>query len=73
MAKTGAGEAHEVGCGEGELATRLARSGLRVRGTDAFPQVIEEARARARAEALEIDYEATPVAGARPGPRTPPS
>ena len=61
VAKTGAREAHEVGCGEGELAMRLARDGLRMRGTDAFPQVIEEARERARAEALEIDYEATPV------------
>jgi SAM-dependent methyltransferase len=61
VAETGAREAHEVGCGEGELAMRLARDGLRVRGTDAFPQVIEEARRRARVDALEIDYEATPV------------
>ena len=42
--RTGASEAHEVGCGEGELSIRLARSGIRVRGTDAFPQVLEEAR-----------------------------
>ena len=35
--RTGAREAHEVGCGEGELAIRLARNGLRVRGSDAFP------------------------------------
>ena len=45
--RTGAREVHEVGCGEGELAIRLARQGLRVRGTDAFPQVLEEARRRA--------------------------
>jgi 2-polyprenyl-3-methyl-5-hydroxy-6-metoxy-1,4-benzoquinol methylase len=59
--RTGAQQAHEVGCGEGEISMRLARDGLRVRGTDAFERVIEEARRRARADALEIDYEATSV------------
>jgi len=59
--RTGARDAHEVGCGEGELTMRLARDGLRMRGTDAFGEVIAEARERARAEALEIDYEAVPV------------
>ncbi|MGH2957301.1 MAG: class I SAM-dependent methyltransferase [Solirubrobacterales bacterium] len=59
--RTRAREAHEVGCGEGEISMRLARDGLRVRGTDAHPEVIEEARRRAKADALEIDYEATPV------------
>jgi SAM-dependent methyltransferase len=58
---TGATEAHEVGCGEGELAIRLAREGLRMRGTDAFPQVLEEARNRARAAGVEIGFEAIPV------------
>jgi SAM-dependent methyltransferase len=59
--RTGATEAHEVGCGEGELAIRLARRGIRVRGTDAFPQVLEEARERARLAGVEIDFEATPA------------
>jgi 2-polyprenyl-3-methyl-5-hydroxy-6-metoxy-1,4-benzoquinol methylase len=59
--RTGASEAHEVGCGEGELAIRLARRGLRVRGTDAFPGVLEEARRRARAAGVEIEFEASPV------------
>jgi 2-polyprenyl-3-methyl-5-hydroxy-6-metoxy-1,4-benzoquinol methylase len=58
---TGAKEAHEVGCGEGELAIRLARRGLRTRATDAFPQVLEEARSRARRSGVEIDFEAIPV------------
>ena len=58
---TGAREAHEVGCGEGELAIRLAQHGMRLRGTDAFPQVLEEARTRAAAAGIEIDFEATPV------------
>jgi SAM-dependent methyltransferase len=59
VAVTGATEAHEVGCGEGELAIRLARKGVRMRGTDAFPQVLEEARRRASAAGVEIDFEAT--------------
>jgi 2-polyprenyl-3-methyl-5-hydroxy-6-metoxy-1,4-benzoquinol methylase len=59
--RTDATEAHEVGCGEGELAIRLARRGIRVRGTDAFPQVLEEARARARRAGVEIGFEATPA------------
>jgi SAM-dependent methyltransferase len=59
--RTGAREAHEVGCGEGELAIQLARRGLKVRGTDAFPQVLEEARRRAAAAGVAIDFEAIPV------------
>jgi 2-polyprenyl-3-methyl-5-hydroxy-6-metoxy-1,4-benzoquinol methylase len=59
--RTGAREAHEVGCGEGELSIRLARAGIRARGTDAFPRVLEEARERAGAAGVEIDFEATPV------------
>ena len=65
--RTGAREVHEVGCGEGELAIRLARRGLRARGTDAFPQVLEEARRRAGTAGVEIDFEATPVERLVPG------
>jgi 2-polyprenyl-3-methyl-5-hydroxy-6-metoxy-1,4-benzoquinol methylase len=61
VARTGAREVHEVGCGEGEVSIRLARRGLTVRGTDAFPQVLEEARERATAAGVEVDLEATPV------------
>jgi SAM-dependent methyltransferase len=59
--RTGAREAHEVGCGEGELAIRLARRGLRVRGSDAFPEVLEEARRRAAVAQVPIEFEAIPV------------
>jgi 2-polyprenyl-3-methyl-5-hydroxy-6-metoxy-1,4-benzoquinol methylase len=59
--RTGARQAHEVGCGEGELAIRLALRGIAMRGTDAFPQVLEEARRRAGAASVDIDFEATPV------------
>jgi 2-polyprenyl-3-methyl-5-hydroxy-6-metoxy-1,4-benzoquinol methylase len=64
--RTGAKDAHEVGCGEGELAIRLARRGIRMRGTDAFPKVLEEARARAAAAGVEIDFEAVPVEDLEP-------
>jgi hypothetical protein len=57
----GAAEAHEVGCGEGELSIRMAREGLRVRGTDAFPDVVAEARVRAARAGVEVAFEAKPV------------
>jgi len=61
VGRTGAREAHEVGCGEGELSIRLAHRGLRVRGTDAFPQVLEEGREHSRTAGVEIEFEATSV------------
>jgi SAM-dependent methyltransferase len=60
-AQTGAGEAHEVGCGEGELSLMLAREGLRMRGSDVSAEVIEEARRRAEAAGLEVAYRAAPI------------
>jgi 2-polyprenyl-3-methyl-5-hydroxy-6-metoxy-1,4-benzoquinol methylase len=59
--RSDAREAHEVGCGEGEVSIRLARRGIRVRGTDAFPRVLEEARRRAAAAGVEVDFEAAAV------------
>jgi 2-polyprenyl-3-methyl-5-hydroxy-6-metoxy-1,4-benzoquinol methylase len=67
VGRTDAREAHEVGCGEGELAIRLARAGLRVRGSDAFQAVLTEARERTRAAGVEIEFEATPVEELDPG------
>jgi SAM-dependent methyltransferase len=64
--RTGAHDAHEVGCGEGELAIRLARNGLRVRGSDAFPQVLEEARRRSASAGAEVAFEAVPVEALTP-------
>lgn len=61
VGRTGAREAHEVGCGEGEMTARMARAGLTVRGTDAFPDTIAEARRRAQIDGLEIEYAATAV------------
>jgi 2-polyprenyl-3-methyl-5-hydroxy-6-metoxy-1,4-benzoquinol methylase len=59
--RSDAREAHEVGCGEGEVSIRLARRGIRVRGTDAFPRVLEEARRRTAAAGVEVDFEAAAV------------
>jgi len=58
---TGAVEAHEVGCGEGELVQRLAARGLRVRGSDASAEVIEEARARTEAAGVPAEFRAAAV------------
>ncbi|MET0128369.1 MAG: methyltransferase domain-containing protein [Solirubrobacterales bacterium] len=65
-ARTGAREAHEVGCGEGELSIMLARRGLSVRGSDISEQVVDEARARAAAAGLEIAFKAAPVTSLEP-------
>jgi 2-polyprenyl-3-methyl-5-hydroxy-6-metoxy-1,4-benzoquinol methylase len=59
--RTGAREAHEVGCGEGEISMMLARRGLRMRGSDVSAEVIEEARRRAADAGLEVAYRTTPI------------
>ena len=61
MDLTGAAEAHEVGCGEGELARRLAARGLRVRGTDASADVIEEAQRRAGDAGVSAEFRVSRV------------
>jgi 2-polyprenyl-3-methyl-5-hydroxy-6-metoxy-1,4-benzoquinol methylase len=58
---TGARDVHEVGCGEGELARRLAARGLSVRGTDASPEVIAEARRRAVDAGVRVELRAAAV------------
>ena len=61
VARTGARTIHEIGCGEGELAIRLARRGLRVRGTDASQEVIAEARRRATAKGDLVEFRAAAI------------
>lgn len=46
----------EVGCGEGELALRLAREGRSVLGTDISHRMVAEARERARGRRLEVEF-----------------
>jgi 2-polyprenyl-3-methyl-5-hydroxy-6-metoxy-1,4-benzoquinol methylase len=60
-ARTAAREAHEVGCGEGELSLALARTGLAIRGSDISAAVIAEARERAVAAGLDVPYRAAPI------------
>jgi SAM-dependent methyltransferase len=57
-AQTGVHEAHEVGCGEGELSLRLWRRGLRVRGCDVSPDIVAEARRRATAAGAPVEFRA---------------
>ena len=45
----------DVGCGDGVLTTRLARSGTRVTGIDASADMIAAAHRRAKAAGVEID------------------
>ena len=56
VARSGAREAHEVGCGEGEISLLMARDGLRVRGSDVSGEVVDEARRRAAAAGVEVVY-----------------
>lgn len=58
---SGAREAHEVGCGEGELTLRLARRGMRIRGSDSAAAVIAEARRRAVDAGEAIDFRTAAV------------
>jgi 2-polyprenyl-3-methyl-5-hydroxy-6-metoxy-1,4-benzoquinol methylase len=64
--RTAAHEAHEVGCGEGELSLVLARDGLAIRGSDISAEVIEEARRRAAAAGVDVTYRATPIEALEP-------
>lgn len=58
VARSGAREAHEVGCGEGELAMMLARRGIGIRGSDLSDEVVTEARRRADAAGLDVAFRA---------------
>jgi SAM-dependent methyltransferase len=46
----------DVACGTGQLAIPAARAGARVSGVDIAPNLIEQARARAAAEGLDIEF-----------------
>jgi 2-polyprenyl-3-methyl-5-hydroxy-6-metoxy-1,4-benzoquinol methylase len=63
--RSNATEAHEVGCGEGEISTLLARRGLRVRGSDVSAEVIEEARRRSQAAGVTVHYRAAAISDLR--------
>lgn len=64
--RAGASSVLEVGCGEGELSLRMARTGLKVRGTDISGRMIEVATSRAEAEALPIRFEVSDILASTP-------
>lgn len=61
VARSGAHEVHEVGCGEGELSMSLARRGLTVRGSDISAEVVAEARRRAAEAGLDVAHRAAAI------------
>lgn len=62
VAKVGkAGEALEVGCGEGELSMRMSRAGWRVRGCDIAEEAVEEARRRIALAQLDIPVQVADI------------
>jgi 2-polyprenyl-3-methyl-5-hydroxy-6-metoxy-1,4-benzoquinol methylase len=48
VARSGAKDAYEIGCGEGHLSLRLLKAGLRVRGSDLEQLVVDEANGYAQ-------------------------
>jgi len=51
----------DVGCGDGALAVELRKRGAAVTGIDASDSMIEAARARAKAEGVDIAFQAAAV------------
>ena len=47
----------DVGCGAGQTAIPAARAGARVTGVDIAANLIEQARARAKAEGLDVRFD----------------
>jgi len=47
----------DVGCGAGQIAIPAARAGVRVTGVDIAANSIEQARARAQAEGLDVRFD----------------
>ncbi|HJX29726.1 MAG TPA: methyltransferase domain-containing protein [Thermoanaerobaculia bacterium] len=47
----------DVACGAGQIAIPAARAGVRVTGIDIAPNLIEQARARAKAEGVDVRFE----------------
>jgi 2-polyprenyl-3-methyl-5-hydroxy-6-metoxy-1,4-benzoquinol methylase len=64
--RSGAKQAHEVGCGEGFLSTMLAQGGLVVRGSDISAAAVATARQRAAALGLPLAFRVADLHDLRP-------
>lgn len=51
---SGAADALEVGCGEGEISIRVAKRGIQMSAFDVSPEVVEEARKRTVAAGVSV-------------------
>jgi 2-polyprenyl-3-methyl-5-hydroxy-6-metoxy-1,4-benzoquinol methylase len=60
----------EVGCGEGELAIRMARKGALVHGTDLSDAMVQEARSRAEAAEVRVTFTKSDLFDVRSGAGT---
>lgn len=47
----------DIGCGAGQIAIPAARAGVRVTGVDIAANLVEHARARAKAEGLDVRFD----------------
>jgi 2-polyprenyl-3-methyl-5-hydroxy-6-metoxy-1,4-benzoquinol methylase len=61
VALTGAGDIHEVGCGEGLLSIQLAAPNRRLRASDFSEKIIAAARQNARARGVDIAFKAASI------------
>lgn len=63
----------DAGCGTGEVAIRLARKGHQVHGLDISPRAVTQARTKASAQRVGVDFrvaDARHLAGEKIRPRT---
>lgn len=61
VARVPVSAALEIGCGEGELAIRLAQRGFRVRGCDISSAIVDEARRRAHQAGIAAAFWQQPI------------
>jgi 2-polyprenyl-3-methyl-5-hydroxy-6-metoxy-1,4-benzoquinol methylase len=66
VARSGAKDAYEIGCGEGHLSLRLLEAGLRVRGSDLEQSVVDEANRRAQEAGFASSFAVRDIYGLTP-------
>lgn len=61
LQKAGTNDIHEIGCGEGHLTCRVAQKGYQVRASDFSSQVTDLACENAKAQGMDICFEANSI------------